>query len=407
MPVIRQIPLLKDHHSHPFFYAALGNCIDLRFISQKIDALNLIRQTDDDLIVAIGWNNSLYWFEKRELDALPPTVIINASVHGYLINHSGIEMLQGVHPDIIRYRNDKSWIETNYFRVLQFLMGLKPCRLENLIALYDDLLNRGVWYAEELSLWGKNEIALFKAGGLCDRSKFWVDLHTFKELDHDLREKVHGIKIFADGALGPKTAKFRRPYLNGGEGFFNYTDEALYRHIKDAVEHSKPNAIHVIGDLAIDQVIMTLIKNKQTLGVLPEIRMEHCQFISRETAQKAKTLGIVLSMQPNFSTDSTHYKDRLSQGYCTRNNPFRMLIDEIGFVPGEDLILGSDGMPHGVQYALESALFPPYEGQRLTLDEFVAGYCMPDETHGHIEVLVDEEESIVTTKVIISKQDNR
>ena len=403
MPLKREIPLLKDHHSHPFFYAALVNCIDLRFINQKIDALNLMRQADDDLIVAIGWNNSLYRFQGRELDALSPTVIINASVHGYLINHAAIEMLQGAHPDIIRYRNDENWIETNYFKVLQFFMGLKPCQLENLNALYDDLLNRGVWYAEELSLWGQNEIALFEAAGLCDRSKFWVDFETFKALDHDLQKKVHGIKIFADGALGPKTAKFRTPYLTGGEGLFNYTDEALYRHIKDAVEHSKPIAIHVIGDQATDQVMMTLIKNQQALGVLPDIRMEHCQFISREAAQKAKTLGIVLSMQPNFSMDSTCYKDRLSQSYCIWNNPFRMLIDEMGFVPGEDLILGSDGMPHGVQYALESALFPPYEGQRLTLDEFVAGYCLPDETEGHIEVLVDEEASTVTTKVIISK----
>jgi hypothetical protein len=79
-----------------------------------------------------------------------------------------------------------------------------------------------------------------------------------------------------------------------------------------------------------------------------------------------------------------------------------MLIDEIGFVPGEDLILGSDGMPHGVQYALESALFPPYKGQRLTLDEFVAGYCLPDETYGHIEVRVDEEESKVATQVTLN-----
>lgn len=394
--------MLNDRHSHPFLYAALGTCIDLRFINQKNDALDLIQQADDDVIVAMGWNDGLYRFQMTELDALPPTVIINASLHGYLINHAAKEMLQGMHPDIIRNMYDRNWIETNYFRVLRFFMGLKPCRMENLNAFYDDLLNRGVWSAEELSLWGKNQIALFDAGGLCERSKFWMDLHTFKELDHDMKKRVHGLKIFADGALGPKTAKLSKSYLTGEEGVLSYTDEALYEHTKDVLKHSKPIAIHAIGDQAIDQVIATMIKCKQTFGVLPEIRMEHCQFISRETAQKAKTLGIVLSMQPNFSTDSTHYRDRLSQGYCTWNNPFRMLIDEIGFVPGEDLILGSDGMPHGVQYALESALFPPYEGQRLTLDEFVAGYCLPDETYGHIEVLVDEEESKVTTQVTLN-----
>ena len=56
-----------------------------------------------------------------------------------------------------------------------------------------------------------------------------------------------------------------------------------------------------------------------------------------------------------------------------------MLIDEAGFVPGENLIFGSDGMPHGVETALQSALFPPEEGQKLTLEEFIQGYTLPDE----------------------------
>jgi len=30
-----------------------------------------------------------------------------------------------------------------------------------------------------------------------------------------------------------------------------------------------------------------------------------------------------------------------------------MLIDEVDFVPGEDLNFGSDGMPHGVEPALD------------------------------------------------------
>ena len=70
-----------------------------------------------------------------------------------------------------------------------------------------------------------------------------------------------------------------------------------------------------------------------------------------------------------------------------------MLIDEVGFVLGEDLILGSDGMPHGAATALQTSLFPPVPGQRLTLDEFVAGYCLPwgDLSHGSIDVMIDEE----------------
>ena len=67
-----------------------------------------------------------------------------------------------------------------------------------------------------------------------------------------------------------------------------------------------------------------------------------------------------------------------------------MLIDKAGFVPGEDLILGSDGMPQGAEAALQTALFPPFPQQRLTLDEFTAGYCMRDKSYGQIHLEIDE-----------------
>ena len=104
-------------------------------------------------------------------------------------------------------------------------------------------------------------------------------------------------------------------------------------------------------------------------------------------------------MQPNFSVDSVLYRDRLNSQQIQNNNPFRMIIDEAGFEPGKDLILGSDGMPHGAQYALQSSLFPPQSGQVLTLDEFVAGYAMPDLRHGTIEIEIDDAASKVTSVV--------
>lgn len=55
-----------------------------------------------------------------------------------------------------------------------------------------------------------------------------------------------------------------------------------------------------------------------------------------------------------------------------------MLIDYAGFIPGKDLIFGSDGMPHGMMSALQSSLFPPFPGQVLTMSEFKKGYCIPD-----------------------------
>ena len=77
-----------------------------------------------------------------------------------------------------------------------------------------------------------------------------------------------------------------------------------------------------------------------------------------------------------------------------------MLIDDFGFVPGVDLILGSDGMPHGAADALQMSLFPPLPSQELTLEEFVDGYCMPDLSTGHIEIAIDRESRSVSIEAI-------
>ncbi len=95
-------------------------------------------------------------------------------------------------------------------------------------------------------------------------------------------------------------------------------------------------------------------------------------------------------MQPNFSSDSTDYADRLDGPRLARNNPFRMLIDEVGFRPGRDLIFGSDGMPHGLAYAAQWGLFPLFEGQRLTLAELLAGYGSAPGNPAWGELAVDE-----------------
>ena len=100
-------------------------------------------------------------------------------------------------------------------------------------------------------------------------------------------------------------------------------------------------------------------------------------------------------MQPNFSSDSVDYADRMGANYCQMNNPFRMLIDEAGFVPGDDLVFGSDGMPHGAQTALQQSLFPAFSEQRLSLNEFVAGYCLDNDSIGAIEFSVDEQRRLV------------
>ncbi len=159
-------------------------------------------------------------------------------------------------------------------------------------------------------------------------------------------------------------------------------------------------AIHAIGDRAIEQAIGVLERLTADGLRFPLARLEHVQFIDEAQARRAKDLGLVLCMQPNFSSDSRDYADRLAADWLARNNPFRMLIDGAGFVPGQDLIFGSDGMPHGVGPALQWSLFPFHPGQRLSLEELVAGYAPDPSGPGHSLVEVDEAQRQV--KLVVS-----
>jgi predicted amidohydrolase YtcJ len=125
-------------------------------------------------------------------------------------------------------------------------------------------------------------------------------------------------------------------------------------------------------------------------GALPgPVRLEHAQLVTEPQARRARDLGLILSMQPNFSEDSVLYADRLGAGAVAGNNPFRMLIDRVGFRPGADLLLGSDGMPHGLACAAQWALFPSQPGQRLELDELLAGYGTAPDPGGPVALEID------------------
>ena len=152
-----------------------------------------------------------------------------------------------------------------------------------------------------------------------------------------------------------------------------YEDQQLQQILIDGAKIQNAIAIHAIGDVAIEQTI-TAIEQTEAHNKFGLIRVEHAQLISEAQAIRAKELGIVLSMQPNFNSDSEVYADRLPSAMLDANNPFRMLIDKVGFEPGDDLIFGSDGMPHGVEHGLKEVTSPPRENQKLTVEEFRRGY---------------------------------
>lgn len=399
------IPLLYDHHTHATGYAALAESVDLTEVKEKDEALSLIVEncSEDKTNVVLGWNNSYYSFQKEDIRSLPPVVICNLSFHGFLFNEKAEEKIRkrfGTAKMLERMR-DPNWVERNLPRIMKFLVELEGLEEEKLDSFFEYLSESGIWSLEDMLLPSESVLNLFESMGYKKRTAFWADLHTYERLSKGAKKKVKGIKIFTDGALGPGSAALKEGYSDGTEGILTYKKRELKDVIMDIEEKEKDRvAVHAIGDKAIEQVIGSVEELEKKGFAYPDIRLEHSQFICREFAKKAKALGIKLSMQPNFSYDSAQYSDRLSKKYAEKNNPFRMLIDEVGYLPGVDLIFGSDGMPYGVVPSLKASLFPPYESQRLTLPEFIEGFCLEDEGMGSIQLQIDESKKDVSVEKI-------
>ncbi len=377
-------------------YAALMDAVDLNRPGESREtAITRIqvraREGRPGWTIATGWNSGRFTLAKADFDGLPPVVVLSLSIHGLIVNDAGRVCLHEHDDTVAAHLDDQNWIERHLRRVLN-VFARAGASAERLRAFFDRLRELGVHSAEEMLLVGEDEIRMFDDAGLANRTHFWASPETYDSASPANRGRIHGVKLFTDGAIGVTTAALHEKYKTADHaGMLLYGDDELEALIA-RYTGEKPMAIHAIGDAAIDQVLAAAERAARQVTPRHTVRIEHAQFISESTARRARALGLHLSMQPNFSEDSVTYADRLPAGYPARNNPFRMLIDRVGYVPGVDLYFGSDGMPHGAQPALRQSLFPDggYDGQVLTLDEFIAGYCHLDLAHGSIDVDVDD-----------------
>lgn len=389
---VTAIPCLYDHHSHTSLYIAFSNSVSFWDTSEKARALEILSgMPSDELTLVLGWDRNDFTFTDEELDGMPPVIIVHYSLHNLVMSKAAEEIVQESDPDIATNYKDQEWYEKNIGKVLSFLGSVPPVTVDDVENHLREIEKSGVTHVHDMLLANEEVFRVVQGSPMADRVTFWASPELYDELPPGVQQKIKGIKVFTDGGITPQTSAMLKPYPGGtNKGLLCYEDEALLDLTRKVAEWSKAIALHAVGDRAVRQILKTLKTLKSGDLWFPEARIEHAQFISAEQARNAKDLGVILSMQPNFSHDSVSLSKSLPAGYPAKNNPFRMLIDEAGFVPGKNLIFGSDGMPHGATTALEAALFPPEEGQELTLEEFTEGYTIPSEKT-ELDIQIDYE----------------
>lgn len=110
-----------------------------------------------------------------------------------------------------------------------------------------------------------------------------------------------GLKVFADGSLGARTAALSRPYSDepGESGHLIHTDEQMISLFRAAQMRGIQVQTHAIGDAACKQVVRCVEAVQKELG-RPEApyRLNHAIVLGEGMPERIARAGIVVDLQP-------------------------------------------------------------------------------------------------------------
>lgn len=284
----------------------------------------------DRLTVVRGWRTNELRLSRDQLACLPPVMLINFSLHGFAVSDSGRPYLERMAPELLAHVDDQRWCEAHVPEIFSGWCKLIHFDENRLAASQEALRSLGIGSSDDMTMPTSYIVSACIHSGYSARIPCWVASELYAELDIATRERVSGIKLFLDGAIGARSAAIAGPWIGSGSPMFTYSNDRLYERLLECGSYKTGLAIHAIGELAIDQALDSLEKALKHGARYSRVRLEHVQFIGQRQASRAKALGLILSMQPNFSSDTIDYVDRLPASYLDRNNPFRMLIDDVG-----------------------------------------------------------------------------
>ncbi len=204
--------------------------------------------------------------------------------------------------------------------------------------------------------------------------------------------RIGNVKVFADGALGPKTAAMIEPYEDDPNNYgIVVTDkEEIYERGALAAKNGLALTVHAIGDRAnhdlldVYEMLRKEEAERQVISVSRKLRhrAEHLQVIHPNDYHRFAQLGIIGSVQPIHATSDmlmsdTYWGKRSAGAYAWRTQ----------LNHGTLLTFGSDTPvePYNPFWGMHAAVTRRradgtpgeagwYPEQRLTVAEAVDGY---------------------------------
>ncbi|MEJ2732835.1 MAG: amidohydrolase [Anaerolineae bacterium] len=209
--------------------------------------------------------------------------------------------------------------------------------------------------------------------------------------------RIGGVKIFADGALGPQSAHMLAPYEGTADelGIPTHTAGELRDLVYRAHEAGLSVAVHAIGDAANRNVLDAIEHSRlQSLdspsqgstvsGPLLPDRIEHVQLLHADDLGRLAPLGVVASMQPIHATSDMEMAQRHWGRRCDLAYAWRSVLDSSACLAfGSDCPVETLDPLAGIHAAVTRRCADGRPGpdgwipaQRLTASEAVHAYTL-------------------------------
>ncbi|MHA1222794.1 MAG: amidohydrolase [Candidatus Heimdallarchaeaceae archaeon] len=427
------LPGFIDSHTHIAWSGLNLISLNLEEASSIKHVLDLIKEEISRIkpgqwVIGRAWDQS-HWPEQRyitakDLDPISPenpVFLRHVSGHLVTVNTLAFEKL-GLNKDLKGVDVDENDeiigtlrdIELDDFEEIRpkfedFVQGLKLGIQEALklgiTSIHDNITFETLF--PYLSLVKKKELQIRVYGIIYENM---IDEVAKLGINRNYKDKwfrIGACKLMTDGALSSRSAYLFEEYTDKkGEYGFPLYDESKLDEMITKVHHSELQiAAHAIGDRAVANLIDSIERNiDPSVCIKSNHRIEHAEILRESDVERAKKLGLVFSMQPNFVWRwgmigiNGMYEQRIGTERTMFNNPFGWILKNNLL-----LIFGSDGMPLGPLYGIKGALFHPNPELRLTLEQAIQCYTInPAKAVGEEDIKGSLEEGKLADIVLLS-----
>jgi predicted amidohydrolase YtcJ len=327
------VPGLRDAHTHLLSTALSRRTLDLRGVSSVEELKEAVRKAALEVgpggwVVGRGWDQDKMverrYPTRHDLDeAAPenPVLLVRVCGHAAVANTRALEklgLLSG-EPEELRgmvVREDGEPTGLLVEGAVSWAMEKIPrpgrATLKELLRkVIAEYLRYGVTAVHSMSV-DLEELLLVREleleGELKLRYEAYVKPELLGSIPEELRHLVRGVKAFADGSFGARTAALRERYSDfPGSGTLLMRAEEIAELARVASSQGLELAVHAIGDRAVEEVL------RAAEMLHGWIRVEHASLTPPDLLELFSQLRPAVAVQPHFILSDTWIVERLGE----------------------------------------------------------------------------------------------